>query len=125
MDTLQGLVIGVTLGRRLSALRKERGLTQQALGELTGVHMMQIHRYESGGSQPSIDVLKKLARALRVSSDELLFDEEERGPDEELRLQFEAMSRLAPEEKRVVIEVLDGLLLKHDARRWVAREKAG
>ncbi len=108
---------------RLSALRKKRGLTQQALGDVAGVHMMQIHRYENGASQPSIEVLKKLARALRVSADELLFDKDERGPDEELRLQFEAISHLAPEEKHVVVEVLDGLLLKHDARRWTVKDK--
>ena len=124
METLQRLVIDVGLAERLSALRRERGLTQQALGDLAEVHMMQIHRYENGASQPSVEVLKKLARALRVSTDELLFDEEERGPDEELRLQFEAISRLNDEEKHVVIEVLDGLLLKHDAKRWTSREKA-
>jgi len=124
LETLERLVIDVSLGKRLAALRKERGLTQQGLGEVAGVHMMQIHRYESGTSQPSVDVLKKLARALRVSSDELLFDEDERGPDEELRLQFEAISRLDDDEKQVVIEVLDGLLLKHDARRWLNKEKA-
>jgi hypothetical protein len=50
--------------------------------------------------------------------------EEERGPDEELRLQFEAISRLDPDEKQVVITVLDSLLLRHDARRWTSREKA-
>jgi len=110
---------------RLAGLRKQRGLTQQALGDVAGVHMMQIHRYESGASQPSLEVLKKLAKALRVSADELLFDKDEREPDEELRLQLEAISRLDPAEKHVVMEVLDGLLLKHDAKRWTAREKAG
>jgi transcriptional regulator with XRE-family HTH domain len=109
---------------RLSALRKERGLTQQALGDLAGVHMMQVHRYEAGASQPSIEVLKKLARALRVTTDELLFEKGERGPDDELRLQFEAISRLDENEKHTVIEVLDGLLLKHDAKRWTSRERA-
>jgi transcriptional regulator with XRE-family HTH domain len=114
----------MSLANRLSTLRKERGLTQQALGDLAEVHMMQIHRYEAGSSKPSIEVLKKLARALRVSTDELLFEKDERGPDDELRLQFEAISRLDEKEKHVVIEVLDGLLLKHDAKRWTSREKA-
>ena len=124
MERLERLMFDMSLADRLTALRKERGLTQQALGDLAEVHMMQIHRYESGSSQPSIEVLKKLARALRVATDELLFKKDERGPDEELRLQFEAISRLEPEEKHVVIEVLDGLLLKHDAKRWTSREKA-
>ena len=74
--------------------------------------------------QPSVEVLKKLATALRVTTDELLFGKDERGPDKELRLQLEAISRLDPQEKEVVIAVLDSLLLRHNARRWTAREKA-
>jgi hypothetical protein len=35
-----------------------------------------------------------------------------RGPDEDLRLQFEAMSQLTPEKKNVARAVLEGLLLK-------------
>lgn len=50
--------------------------------------------------------------------DVLLVDEGERGPSDDLRLQFEAASRLDPDEKRIVREVLDSILLKHDAKRW-------
>jgi transcriptional regulator with XRE-family HTH domain len=32
----------------LAALRKERGLIQQALAERVGMHISQIRRYESG-----------------------------------------------------------------------------
>lgn len=42
----------------------------------------------------------------------------ERGPDEDLRLQFEAVQQLTPEEKEVVRSVLEGLVLKHIARKW-------
>jgi hypothetical protein len=54
-----------------------------------------------------------------VSTDQLVFEENERQPVDELRLQFEAVSRLTPEERRVVQEVVEGILLKHDARRWI------
>jgi hypothetical protein len=59
-----------------------------------------------------------LAQALRVSSDYLLFGKNERGPDEELRLQFEAVSRFDPEAKKVVKQVLDSMILQQEARRW-------
>jgi len=113
---------------RLAARRKELGLTQQALADLAGIHMMQVHRYESGGSLPSLDALKKLAVALRVSADHLLFDEDERAPADELKMQFEAVARLDPDERRVIQEVVESILLKHDARRWIrpgAEEAAG
>lgn len=104
--------------KRLAAIRKERGITQYALADAAGINVSQVRRYEGGGSQPSLEVLRKLAVALSVSADELLFEKYERSPDETLRLQFEAASRLDDAEKQVVMEVLDGLLLKHDAKRW-------
>jgi transcriptional regulator with XRE-family HTH domain len=104
--------------QRLSSLRKERKLTQQALADTVGLGITQMKRYEAGTSQPTLEVIRKLSQALRVSADELLFGKAERGPDEDLRLQFEAISRFNEEEKKVVRSVLEGLLLTHEARRW-------
>jgi len=106
--------------QRLAAIRKEKGLTQQVLSELINVHVIQLRRYESGASQPTLDVIKRLAVALSVSADMLIFGETGRGPDEELRLQFEAVSRFAPEEKKVIKALLEGMILKHEAKRWSA-----
>lgn len=104
--------------RRLSLLRKQRNLTQQSLADMVGLGITQMKRYEAGTSQPTLEVIRKLSQALRVSADELLFGKAERGPDEDLRLQFEAISRFNEEEKKVVRSVLEGLLLTHEARRW-------
>jgi transcriptional regulator with XRE-family HTH domain len=106
--------------QRLATLRKERALTQQALADHVGVHVSQIRRYEAGDSTPTLDVLRKLAIALSVSADTLVFDTDERGPDEDLRLQFEATTRLSDDEKRVVKTVIEGILLSHEAKRWAA-----
>ena len=103
---------------RLVARRKERNLTQQALADRIGSHVQQLKRYEAGSSQPTLEVIRKLAIALSVTSDHLLFGNDERGPDEDLRLQFEAVTRFDDEEKRVVRSLLEGMILKHEARRW-------
>ena len=121
-QTIEDLFMAAEFPERLAAFRKARGLTQKDLAEAIDVHVTQLRRYEAGTSQPTLDVLRKLAVALRVSADALLFGEDARGPDEELRLQFEALAQLDPDEKAVVQSVLEGLLLKHDARRWI---KAG
>jgi len=105
---------------KLATLRKGKGLTQEGLAREVGSSKIQIHRYETGASQPTLDVIKRLAITLGVSSDELIFDADERGPDDELRLQFEAISRFSPDERRVAKEILDSLILKHEARRWSA-----
>jgi len=105
---------------RIAELRKEKGFTQQQLAERVGVHVQQLKRYEAGASQPTLDVIRNLAMTLGVSSDTLLFGKEERGPDEALKLQFEAVSRFDPEAKKVVQQVLDSMILQQEARRWSA-----
>lgn len=105
---------------RMAALRKERKFTQQALADKVSVHLTQIQRYESGAVQPTLDVLRRLAIALSVSADMLVFDKDERDPDEELKLLFEAVSRMSKEEKKIIKALLEGMILKHEARRWSA-----
>lgn len=85
---------------------------------MTGIHLSQVKRYEAGYAQPSLDVLRKFTKGLHVSADLLLFDEEDRGPDADLRLQFEAVSQFTPEEKQVAKAVIEGLILKHDSQRF-------
>ncbi len=98
---------------RLTALRKERALTQQALADLVGCHVLQIRRYEGGTSQPTLEVIKRLAQALRVSADALVFDTAERGPDEELRFQFEAVTRMPKKEKDAIRTMLEAMIVKN------------
>jgi transcriptional regulator with XRE-family HTH domain len=105
---------------RMAELRKEKGFTQQQLAERVGVHVQQLKRYEGGISQPTLDVIRNMAMALGVSSDKLLFGKDERGPDEALKLQFEAVARFDPESKKVVQQVLDSMILQQEARRWSA-----
>ncbi len=108
----------MAFSEHLVEIRKQRGMTQQALADEAGVHVTQLRRYEAGTAQPTADVLRRLAIALRTSADTLLFDEDERGPDDDLRLQFEAASRLDPAGKEIVKEVVEGIIMKHDAKRW-------
>jgi hypothetical protein len=64
-----------------------------------------------------LDVIRRLAVALQVSSDVFIFGADERGPDRDLRLQFKAISKSAPEGKKVIEALLEGMILKHEAKR--------
>jgi transcriptional regulator with XRE-family HTH domain len=101
---------------RLIQLRKAQGLTQQALADAVGVHVNQIRRYEGGETQPQLDALIGLARALHVSLDELVFDDGDRGPSDDLALQFEAVSHMPDEERRIIKALLDGMIVKYQTR---------
>lgn len=105
---------------RLAAIRKDKGLTQQALADRVGVHVTQIRRYEAGNSAPTLDVLRQLAIALSVSADALVFDTDERGPTDDLRLLFEAANQLDDQAKDVLKAVIEGVLLRHEAHRWAS-----
>ncbi len=105
-------------GKQLATLRKARTMTQQALADQVGCHVTMIRRYEAGETQPTLEVIRNMARALSVSADTLVFEQDERNPVDELRLQFEAISQLPAGEQSVVKEVLDSLIIKYQARRW-------
>ena len=102
--------------QRLTTLRKERGLTQQ-IADIAGINVVQIRRYETAVTLPTFEVLKKLAVALSITADALLFDNGERGPDDDLRLEFEAVSRLDPDEKNAIKTLIQSVVIKHDVKR--------
>lgn len=108
----------MNLATRLAQYRKQRGMTQAQLASALALHITQIKRYEAGSSQPSVEGLKKIAVLLHVSADELLFDAAERDPGDKLRHHFAAVANLPDAEQRTVIDVIEGLLLKHEAQRW-------
>ena len=114
------MLMKVEFHQRLAQLRKNKGLTQQALADAADINVSQLKRYETSVCQPSLDVLRKLAIALGVPTDLLLFEKDERGPDDELRLLFEAVCRFDREGKRVAKTVLDSLILKQKAKRWAS-----
>ena len=61
-----------SMGKRIMALRKERGLTQEQLSEKVGVTAQAVSKWENDVSCPDISILPVLADALGVSTDELL-----------------------------------------------------
>ncbi len=101
--------------------RRAKGLSQQALADATGIHVSQIKRYEGGSAQPSLDGLKKLAVTLDCATDVLVFDSDERPIADDLQRQFEAISKLPEEERAIARVLLEGLVLKHDAKRFEGR----
>lgn len=59
-------------GKVLQKARHRRKLTQDALAKKVGVHQVTIARLESGSRQPSMDLLQKLAKVLKVKARDLL-----------------------------------------------------
>jgi len=58
-------------GDRVSSLRRDLGLTQEDLAERSEVHRSYLAGLESGARNPSLDVIVRIARALRVPPGDL------------------------------------------------------
>ena len=61
-----------SFGQRIQQIRKQRGITQQALGTAIGVDKRVISKYEKDQTVPSVLVAKEIAKALDVSLDFLI-----------------------------------------------------
>ena len=67
----------VTIGLKIKELRTERHMTQIEFAERLGVTKSAISSYENGSRLPSYDILLKMARIFKVSTDTLLGNADE------------------------------------------------
>ncbi len=63
------------IGAFLAELRREQGLTQEALGEALGVSNKTVSRWETGTYLPPVEMLQRLSERYGVSINELLSGE--------------------------------------------------
>ena len=61
-----------TFGQRFTRLRKQRGMTQEELGERIGISGQAVSKWENDASMPDVGVLVELSEILGVTLDELL-----------------------------------------------------
>lgn len=62
------------IGLRIRFFRKERGLTQGKLAEKAGVEPSNLSHIERGAAKVSLPTLLKIANALEVSLDDLVYE---------------------------------------------------
>ena len=65
----------IKIGKFIAALRKEKGLTQEQLGEKLGVTNKTISRWENGNYMPDVEMLSLLSKEFSVSINELISGE--------------------------------------------------
>ena len=72
--------MNTTLGKRIAALRHEKGLKQDELAEKLCVSAQAVSKWENDQTCPDISLLPLLAKTLGVSVDELLSGKQENTP---------------------------------------------
>jgi transcriptional regulator with XRE-family HTH domain len=70
------------IGKRIQELRKQRGLSQEQIAEKAEISSNYLSRIECGKENPTLDMLVKLASALKVEMWELFITGHLAGLDE-------------------------------------------
>lgn len=103
------------LGHRIIELRKVKTWSQSELATKVGVSYAQIGRYETKGSQPPAEVLKKMADALDTTVDFLINGNTEDKAkaslhDAEVIRYFKEVDILPHEDKTALLRVIAGFI---------------
>jgi transcriptional regulator with XRE-family HTH domain len=102
---------------RLKKLRKERGLSQSDLADKCGLNFSDISRYERGTVSPTLENFVKIAQALEVSSEDLLFETkpaENAQPPRNLKLwsRLQDIDSLDKNDQEAVLRLIDAMVAK-------------
>ena len=119
-----------SFGQRLQAIRKARSLTQVQLAEVAGTTQRAISYYETEAGFPPAPAVVGLAKALKVSTDELLGvkpPKVERMDDgtEARRMwkRFQVVSDLPERDQKAVIRLIHSLAAGAPRRSGFAGER--
>jgi transcriptional regulator with XRE-family HTH domain len=115
------------LGKRVTQLRKSRGMTQAELARALGVSQQAVFAYEIGDRRISVLVLERLAKMFRLNIDQFLGFAPE--PTRKRRLSPRAMRHaerlqaLSKTQQRFVVRILD--VLEEHNKSTAARPRVG
>jgi len=102
------------LGARIAQLRKEAGLSQQAVADSLEIAQQTYANYEVARARPAVSMLPTLAQLFGISVDELLglhkTGTAKRGPTPLLQKQIERLNGLPKAQQKVVMQMLEGVL---------------
>lgn len=65
--------IAKSVGKKIRIIRKRKGMSQEEVADVVGVHVSTLGRIERGESNPPIQTINKIAQALKVRPRELFF----------------------------------------------------
>ena len=104
------------VGGRIARLRKDADLTQVQLSDALGIAQQQLASYEVGRRRVPVSLLPGLARALGVSIEDIIGEDEgrsaagKRGPASRLQQQLARIQQLPRARQRFLIELIETTL---------------
>ena len=98
------------LAKRLSKIRKEKGLTQAQLAEKANLTNNYISNIETQHSIPSLETLVKICNALEITPNDLLMGTVQTSSEYLLQESFEKFSQCTPKERRLINKFIAAFL---------------
>ncbi|MEQ9168885.1 MAG: helix-turn-helix transcriptional regulator [Fulvivirga sp.] len=113
-------------GDNLKEVRTSKSISQGQLAEMMGIHPTHISRYERNQTSPSIDVLKKLADLLEVSTDALVYGSQNEKAkskieDAELLNLFTKAQGLDNKDREAIKAMLKAFIFQKDMQKQLAQ----
>lgn len=109
----------MTLGDKLTMLRKQKNLSQGDLADKIGVSRDAIGKYERGDIMPTADKAKKMADVLGVSLDFLMSDDDkqEAAMDKDMLYRMQELQKLPDNEKDKITSIIDAFIRDTKAKK--------
>lgn len=104
----------------IAELRKQKGLSQTELANVSGVSREMIGKYERGEAVPSIDAAKKIADAFEVSMDYLIGEGSHASFDKKNIKRLQDIERLDDATKDKLYFVIDNIIQNFKAKKAYA-----
>lgn len=117
--------IVTTFGERLRSRRQDLGMSQTDIADSIMVSQKQVSRYESDSSEPTAEVISRLAMALGVSADWLLGLAHRVGGSEltdQERAMIMLLRRLGPERRALLEDIVE--VFAHEEKNTAMGTKA-
>ena len=107
-------------GQRLVEIRKARGLSQYDLADMTGISHRMIAHYETIVRHPTPDTVVRLAKVLKISTDELMGYKPVKVKEEVDRKVFKRakmLGELPPPDRKAVMRMIDSIHSRNNGGR--------
>jgi transcriptional regulator with XRE-family HTH domain len=110
-------------GEHLRSVRREKGLTQAQVADLSGLSRRMIVHYEMHVKMPPLNKVKKIAEALGVSADELIgtskptkYQIEEEKISHSLMKRLKIIEKLPIRDQKVIFSLVNSLAEKNKSK---------
>lgn len=113
-------------GDNVKKIRVEKNISQQELADIVGIHSTHVSRYERNMAQPSVEIAKKMAEALNVTVDTLIYGQQDEKAknnlkDADLLNLFTKVQLLDKQDLTAVKSMLKAYIFQKDTQQRLAQ----